>query len=63
MPVNVHQKRKEIYPILKIRKGKLEYILYDIVEKEQLEWDIPLDIIEKLSALCCCTVEYLLLGE
>lgn len=38
VPLNVHQKttkeEKEHIPILKLRKGKLEYILYDTMEKE-----------------------------
>ena len=42
VPLNVHQKptkkEKKHTPILKLRKGKLEYILYDTLEKEQLEW-------------------------
>ena len=28
--------------ILKLRKGKLEYILYDTMGKEQLEWVLHL---------------------
>ena len=38
VPLNVHQKNtkkeKKHTPILKLRKGKLEYILYDTMEKE-----------------------------
>ena len=41
VPLNVHQKttkkEKKHTPILKLIKGKLEYILYDTMEKEQLE--------------------------
>ena len=42
MPLNVNsismKKEKKHTPILKLRKGKLEYILYDTMGKEQLEW-------------------------
>ena len=42
VPLNIHQKNtqkeKKHTPILKLRKGKLEYILYDTMENEQLEW-------------------------
>ena len=42
VPLNVHQKNtqkeKKHTPILKLRKGNLEYILYDTMENEQLEW-------------------------
>ena len=42
MPLNIHQnntkKEKKHTTILKLRKGNLEYILYDTMEKEELEW-------------------------
>ena len=38
VPLNIHQKKENKHThILKLRKGKLEYILYDSMEKEQLE--------------------------
>lgn len=38
VPLNIHQKKENKHThILKLRKGKLEYILYDTMEKEQLE--------------------------
>ena len=42
VPLNVNKKptkkEKKHTPILKLRKGNLEYILYDTMEKEELEW-------------------------
>ena len=42
VPLNIYQKNtkkeKKHTPILKLRNGKVEYILYDTMEKVQLEW-------------------------
>lgn len=43
-----------------------EYLSLDqsmVAKMEKGERNIPSDVIEKLSALFCCTVEYLLFGE
>ena len=41
VPLNIYQKNtkkeKKHTPILKLRNGKVEYILYDTMEKEELE--------------------------